>query len=298
MQVEVGPNRYGKQNVRLLRVIRDTPRHEPYALTCSILLESKDFAVNYTNADNSSLLPTETQKNTLYVLAKKYPIEPIERWGVYVAKDIMGRFPHIEAVNLNICRQPWARAIIDGKEHNHVFLESNTGTQFTNIRAQSNGDIVLSAGFEDLKIMKTTQSGFEGFIQDEYTTLKPTRERVMATKIFCEYTFNQLDIEGVDFSGIYKDVQKTIIEKFSGDPESGVYSPSVQQTLHDVAKALLERHPILEKMTFKLPNIHYYLVNFKDFKTDLENKNEVFFTFDGARGQIEGTIQRKATSKL
>lgn len=81
-EVVVGPNRYGKQNVRMLRVVRDTPTHEVYALNCAMLLEGKAFDKNYTEGDHSSLLPTETQKNTLYALAKKYPIEPIERWGV------------------------------------------------------------------------------------------------------------------------------------------------------------------------------------------------------------------------
>lgn len=186
--------------------------------------------------------------------------------------------------------------------------------------------------------MKTTQSGFEGFIVDEYTTLKPTKDRVMSTKIFCEYHFNHIeDFDKIDFSKIYDAVQQVCIllssfslfilttffddndvlifqctlEHFSGDPVTGVYSPSVQKTIYDTSKEVLkvcvgslefsnffQRYPFLEKITFKLPNIHYYAVNFDDFKTDLKNNGEVFLTFDGAHGQIEATIQRPTKAKL
>lgn len=91
--VVVGPNRYGKQNVRMLRVVRDSPTHEVYALTCAMLLEGNAFTKNYTEGDHSSLIPTETQKNTLYVLSKKYPIEPIERWAVRIHTITLITFP-------------------------------------------------------------------------------------------------------------------------------------------------------------------------------------------------------------
>jgi urate oxidase len=151
-EVIVGPNRYGKQKVHLLRVVRDTATHEVYALTCAILLEGKAFDKNYSAGDHSSLIPTETQKNTLYVLAKKYPVEPIERWGVLVAKDVMRRHPHVEAVNLNIERHPWDRVMVDGKPHNHVFIEGKSGTRFTTMRVEAKGAVQISSGFKDFKV--------------------------------------------------------------------------------------------------------------------------------------------------
>jgi len=150
--------------------------------------------------------------------------------------------------------------------------------------------------------MKTTQSGFEGFIVDEYTTLQPTNDRVMSTKVFCEWTFvDNIDIEKIEFNSIYANVHQTTLEYFAGDPVKGVYSASVQATLYDIGTAVLKRYKEIEKITFKLPNVHYYLVNFNDFKTKgtLVNDKEVFFTFDGAHGQIEASIERKkASAKL
>lgn len=81
-----------------------------------------------------------------------------------------------------------------------------------------------------------------------------------------------------------------------GDAEKGVYSASVQATIYQIGTQVLKRYPAVEKITFKLPNVHYYLVNFNDFKTTMVNNKEVFFTFDGAHGQIEATVERKRTN--
>jgi len=156
----------------------------------------------------------------------------------------------------------------------------------------------VSAGFQELTIMKTAQSGFSGFLRDEYTTLQDSHERVMATKIFCEWEFTNGDIENTDFTSIYHNIHRITIEKFSGNPQKGTYSASVQHTIYDIGTTVLKLNGNIEKITFKLPNIHYYLVNFNDFKTEEKNNNEVFYTFDGAHGEIEATIERKHISKL
>lgn len=40
------------------------------------------FEAAFERSDNSNIVPTETQKNTLYVLSKKYDISPLEKWSV------------------------------------------------------------------------------------------------------------------------------------------------------------------------------------------------------------------------
>jgi hypothetical protein len=36
---------------------------------------------------------------------------------------------------------------------------------------------------KELKVLKTTQSGYEGYLKDEYTLLGETRDRIMATSV-------------------------------------------------------------------------------------------------------------------
>jgi len=190
-------------------------------------------------------------------------------------------------------RNPWERLIVNETEHNHAFMKGNSGVRFTRLRLGRNGDLTLSSGFKDLTVMKTTQSGFSGFIKDEYTSLKETTDRIMATKIYCEWEFGHIDMENTDFTSIHNNIHRLTIDHFAGDPHVGTYSASVQHTIYDIGMAALKLNGKIEKITFKLPNIHYYLVNFKDFVTEEVNNNEVFYTFDGAHGEIEATVERK-----
>ena len=61
-------NRYGKHRVRVLKVLRDRNRHVVCELEVDVLLEG-ELAASYHSSDNSSIIPTDTVKNTVQVLA-------------------------------------------------------------------------------------------------------------------------------------------------------------------------------------------------------------------------------------
>jgi urate oxidase len=262
-----------------------------------------DFARAYTHGDNSAIVPTETQKNSFYALSKKYEVSPVEAWVVAVGDDILARHPHIEGATVGVVQTPWARATSGGKEHNHVFLKQACGVRTAEVRlSRTVGSRAapsissLTQGFADLSIMKTTQSGFAGFIKDEYTTLPDSTDRVLATKITCSWTFTNVSrqlLSSLDFNQMYEAIQQAIIESFAGPADVGVFSASVQATLYKVGCEVLARFKDIERISFSLPNIHYYGVDFSKFKTTLTNHNEVFFTFDGAHGIIEAEVVRK-----
>lgn len=127
-----------------------------------------------------------------------------------------------------------------------------------------------------------------------------TRDRVFSTKVksFWKYfeetsvDLTEFESRKIKFSDIYKQSQGLVLKGFAGPADVGVYSPSVQFTIYQTAQSVLKALPELSSFSMELPNIHYYLVDFSQFKTDLKNNNEVFFTFDGAHGQIEATILR------
>ena len=66
---------------------------------------------------------------------------------------------------------PWERIVVDGKEHNHAFKKGSNGIRTVSMRLTKNGELTLTSGFKELQVLKTTQSGFEGYLRDEYTTL-------------------------------------------------------------------------------------------------------------------------------
>ena len=41
----------------------------------------------------------------------------------------------------------------------------------------------LHAGLRELQVLKTTQSGYEGFLHDKYTLLPDVKDRIMATSV-------------------------------------------------------------------------------------------------------------------
>eukprot|EP01114_Cavostelium_apophysatum_P002371 TRINITY_DN12109_c0_g1_i1.p1 TRINITY_DN12109_c0_g1~~TRINITY_DN12109_c0_g1_i1.p1 ORF type:complete len:346 (-),score=93.51 TRINITY_DN12109_c0_g1_i1:131-1084(-) len=306
--VKLGANRYGKENVRILRVIKDSPRHEVHELKAQILLEGA-FDEAFTTGSNKNIVATETQKNTLYVLAKKYPVDPIEEWAINVSKDMMSRYSQIAAVHMEIDEFLWERIKVGGVEHNHAFKKASNGIRFCATKVTRSGNVEVTGGFKELAVMKTTQSGFEGYIKDEYTTLAETNDRILATKIQCGWSFMESSKDasksqkglpfgsGSRYTDIFNRMQNITFEVFAGNPTTGVYSPSVQQTIYDIGTNALKQFPELERISFVLPNIHYYFVDFNQFKTPLKNNKEVFFTFDGAAGHIEGSVERNTGNK-
>ena len=58
--MEIGDNRYGKQAIRLVKVVRGAARHEIRDLTVSVALEG-DFAASYTDANNSLVIVPEPE---------------------------------------------------------------------------------------------------------------------------------------------------------------------------------------------------------------------------------------------
>ena len=74
---ELGANRYGKQSIRLVRVVRG-PVHRVRDLTVDVALEG-GFDAAFIDGDNALVVATDTMKNTVYAFATEHldgAIEP------------------------------------------------------------------------------------------------------------------------------------------------------------------------------------------------------------------------------
>ncbi len=69
------------------------------------------------------------------------------------------------------------------------------------------------------------------------------------------------------------------------------YSPSVQNTLYRMGRAVLERFSEVEKIRLSLPNRHHIPYGLERF--GMENKGEVFHADLEPYGLIEGTVERR-----
>jgi urate oxidase len=281
MTYVLGQNNYGKSRVRLVKVTRQPDRHDLSDLTVDVALEG-DFDAAHVRGDNSGLLATDTMRNTVYALAKGEPVDDVERFGMRLVERFVTAGPTVSRARIHLVEHPWARLeTADGRPHEHAFQRASGGDRIATVSGDGR-TFEVEAGIDGLVVLKTTGSGWEGYLRDEYTSLAETDDRIMATEITARWTYDDTDI---DFTAAWHDVRRTILASF-GDH----YSPSVQFTLHRMGEAVLEARPEVERIRFSLPNKHHLLYDLSRF--GLENDHEIFHATDEPYGLIEGTVER------
>jgi urate oxidase len=280
MSIVLGANNYGKAEVRLVKVSRTPGRHELRDLTVDVALEG-DFEAAHTSGDNTGLLATDTLRNTVYALAKQHPVDAIESFGQALVERFLAAGPSVTRARARIAQHPWERLAIGGSPHEHAFQRGGGGTRVATVTG-GDGELHIEAGIEDLLVLKTTGSGWEGYLHEEYTTLPETDDRILATVVSAGWDYRDAD---VDFGAVWDGAREAILRAF-GDH----YSPSVQYTLYHMGEAVLEAHPEIERIRFSLPNRHHLLFDLSRF--GLENDHEIFHATTEPYGLIEGTVER------
>jgi urate oxidase len=283
MAIVLGSHQYGKAETRLVRIVRDTPRHEIVDLNVTTALRG-DFAAAYLEGDQSAVLPTDTQKNTAYVWAKTHAVDPIEEWGLSLARHFVEDVAPVDGARIELERYSWDRALVEGQEHDHTWVRSAQEVRTAAITVDGTGSHVVQ-GLKDLVLLKSTGSAFKDFLTDEYTTLAPTEDRVMATSLVAKWRVSGGDIDGVDWNAMFGGVKAVMLERFAN-----LHSLALQQTLWHMARAALEAYPQIAEMRLTAPNKHHFLVDFSRFGVD--NAGEVFHADDRPYGLIEATVLR------
>ena len=273
-------NRYGKSRVRLVKVERSGSRHEMKDLNVDVLL-SGDFSAAYLEGDTRQILPTDTMKNTVYALARQQPLGEIEEFGQRLAEHFLCGNARVSSIRITISESDWSRIRVGGQEHDHAFIRAGEERR-TSVVWQDRSGVTVKAGVADLIVLKTTRSAFEGFLHDEYTTLKDSRDRLLGTAVKAEWTYAP---GARDYGKLWQTARTTILEVFAGHD-----SRSVQHTLHAIGEAVLERVPEVTRMELSMPNRHCLWVDLAPF--GLDNPNEVFVPTEEPHGLIEAVLTR------
>src|ERR1700677_4233775 len=109
---------YGKARIRVMKVARGDERHSLKELDVSVMLQG-DFDASYTKADNSLVVPTDTMKNTVNVLARKKLGAETEAFGLVVARHFLEKYPQVEKVTVRLSERCWERISVQGRPHAH-----------------------------------------------------------------------------------------------------------------------------------------------------------------------------------
>jgi urate oxidase len=170
---------------------------------------------------------------------------------------------------------------VDGASHEHAFVggsnERRTCDAFISTAA------VFHGGIKALTLLKTTKSGFVGFVKDAFTTLRETNDRIFATAVDATWRYGAGD---ADYNACYATIRDTILRVFATHD-----SLAVQQTLYEMGAAALAACDQIDEISLTMPNQHRLLVNLQPF--GLENANEVFVPTDEPFGLISGTVARE-----
>ena len=283
--------RYGKDRVRVLRVVRGADGvHEVHEVEVSVSLEG-DFADTYLTGDNSQVVPTDTIKNTVQVLAQDYLGASPEVFALALNDHFLARYAQIERVRTEVAVRPWDRyapaTTSGGGEplHPHTFVGRAAGAPFTRVasgRTVGGGETRVESGCREVLLLKSTASAFKGFPRCEFTTLPETDDRILATRMAATWTFTGRD---ADFAAVNAAIPGALLDTFAGE-----FSPSLQHTLLRMGEAALAAAPGITDIHLAMPNKHYLPVNFQPFGR--ENHGEIFLPTDEPHGQIEARVVR------
>ncbi|XP_042322063.1 uricase-like isoform X2 [Sceloporus undulatus] len=280
---------YGKNGVRLLCVAREGNMHCIKELEISVHIRL-DSVNEYLHADNCKVIPTDTIKNTIQALAKIHGVKTIEQLGLNICDHFINSFCHVIYCNAFIQQVPWHRLEKDGTPHVHAFLYSSEGVRFCEVEQTKEGPPIVSSGIKDLKIMKTTQSGFQNFFKDKYTTLPERADRVLSVEMLIKWCYGACP-ETLDFDCIWRTAHECALDAFAGPPETGHYSPSYQKTVNCVQEYILEKIPEVAEVEVICSNIHYSVTPLE--KLGLCNDKEIYTPQDTPFGACASTMGRK-----
>ena len=277
-QVLLGPAQYGKAEVRVLHVDRAGPRHQITDLNVSVALAG-DLTDTYLTGDNTNVLTTDAQKNTVYAFARS-GVRPVEEFALRLARHF-AQISSVDRARVRIEEYGWQRIHAGGSPHPHSF-ERVAGTKIISACVHADGRTEIVAGVDDLVLLKSTGSEFHGFLADRYTTLEPTDDRILATAVAAHW---RISAGGVDWAECFRRARTALAEAFAV-----THSLSLQQTLYAMGEAVLAACPEVAEVRLSLPNKHHFLVDLGPF--GLDNPGEVFYAADRPYGLIEGTVRR------
>ncbi|MCO5971367.1 factor-independent urate hydroxylase [Actinoallomurus soli] len=305
--MRLGPNRYGKAEIRVVRITRDADVHHIKDCDVSVAL-SGDMAAVHLTGDNAAVLPTDSQKNTVFAFARKHGIAEIEEFALLLARHFVDSRPSVHRARVAVEEYLWDRIPAgDGaggtgagttgagttgagttgaggtgaSGTGHSFVRSGREIRTCVVHYDGPSErVAVVSGLTGLTVLNSTGSEFHGFAEDEYTTLRPTRDRVLATEVRASWRHRG---EHDGFGASYARARRALLAAFAG-----THSLSLQQTLYAMGCRVLEECGELCEIRLSLPNRHHFAVDLEPF--GLDNANEVFFAADRPYGLIEGAV--------
>jgi urate oxidase len=279
MGIVLGANSYGKAGNHLFKVVRTTDRHEVRDYRVDVALTG-EYDTVHTHGDNTGAMATDTMRNTVYAVASQTTFDSPEQYGLELVGYLLTQ-PRVSGAKVSVVEQRWDRIVVDGQPHDHAFTKA-AGGKHTAVVTGAGEQRAVTAGVDDLHVLKTTNSGWSNFLEGGYRTLKDTDDRILATSITATWDYRAPSGDfGTWWDGVNEQITRTFTDHFS---------PSVQNTIWRMGQAILERFEQIERVSFTLPNKHHLLYDLAPF--GLDNDREIYWVTVEPYGRIQATVER------
>ena len=234
------------------------PMHTVQDYTVKITLFSSEAEDSFISGDNRCIITRDAQQNMVAVLAKKYSFDSPEELGMIAAQFILLQYPWLDAVDIHVDETIWNRVRVDAQSHPHGFARKSPFVNHASVHLARGQGPIISSSVSNLVLLKTSQSGFEGFHRDKFTSLVDTSERCMSTELEAVWTYVPVSFHQVDHRLLRRNIRKLIHKGFFGLPSTnGLYSPSLQATLYDTACVILGEEPHVQTVSFHAKDVDY-----------------------------------------
>lgn len=100
----------------------------------------------YFLGDNSDIVATDSQKNTVYLLAKKFGVKSPEEFALLLTNHFLNKYRHVKEAHVHVEEYPWNRIryqntdkTAPAKYHNHAFVMTPVAVRYCDVIHQRNG---------------------------------------------------------------------------------------------------------------------------------------------------------------
>jgi urate oxidase len=99
---------------------------------------------DYLQGDNSDIIATDSQKNTVYVLAKKFGVKSPEDFATILCNHFLKTYSHVTKAVVEVEQMMWNRVVYGEqgniqKVHNHAFIHTPVCTRFSTVTLERGG---------------------------------------------------------------------------------------------------------------------------------------------------------------
>lgn len=291
--MDLGDHWHGKSRVRVAKVFRDSAQHRFVEYSVELIVRGGSSA-SFINGDNSRVVSTDTCKNHVYLLAKHHDCKSPEIFAIDLIHRMLTHYSWLTGARASVIEVGWRRDVSDGREHVHGFGRV-TETRVGEAEVERGREVRVISKLDGLALLKTTQSAWEGYVKDKFTTLPETNERVLASVVSAEWGYKPSGdaILQIAFEDVASQVRQRLLHQFLGDAHTGVRSKGVQETMYKMACAGVQVDGV-EWVKLSMPNLHFLPCQIPVFgKNSIAFEHDVYVPTDEPHGIISAVVTRR-----